>query len=359
VRDARLEAIAESGVFADVGGRLTSVVVKEGDRVVKGALLATLDDVEQQVALARATLSSQEAAAQVRDREVGLRQARRELQQSEKLSTTPQGSPLSQKEILTLREAVERAELQLEISRLQRETRTLELSEAQRRVDQMKITAPFAGIVSSTLNRKAGHLIGAGAEVVHLVDPSKLQARVRVPEREFTRLAAGAQASFVIPSFPGRRFRGRVDALNPVIEPETGTFVAMVVLDRDDLMSAIVKSASWGAVRDDAQPMPGMYATIEIVTQQHKGAKLVPKAAVVYEDGRPVVWKFTPDRERGEGRASSERTGTVNRVAISGLIGFSDYLNVEILGAALSATDEVVIVGQAGLREDGRVAVRE
>ena len=87
---------------------------------------------------------------------------------------------------------------------------------------------------------------------------------------------------------------------------------------------------------------PGMFITVNIVTATHGDAVLVPKRAVVYDDGFPHVFVV------------SDSLATRKRLEI----GFEDSENLEVLsGTALG--DLIVVVGQNGLKDEAKVRIIE
>jgi HlyD family secretion protein len=77
--EAFVAPLQEADLAFEVGGRLASVEVKEGDQVEKGAVLAKLDGLDQQAGLAEAEANLQGAKAQLTQAEANLEQAKSQL----------------------------------------------------------------------------------------------------------------------------------------------------------------------------------------------------------------------------------------------------------------------------------------
>src|SRR5262249_8133130 len=90
----------------------------------------------------------------------------------------------------------------------------------------------------------------------------------------------------------------------------------------------------------DNRLMPGMFAQVQVIAQQKTDAILVPKEAVVQSGSSPVV--FVNDN----GKAAQRQVQ----------LGITDNKSSEIL-SGLAAGEQVVVVGQTGLRDGAPIRV--
>lgn len=100
---------------------------------------------------------------------------------------------------------------------------SLQVSEAQvslscARLERMRIVAPFSGVVGIR-NINVGDFVKDGAELINLEDIGMLYVDYRLPERYQAKLAPGQVVELKIDALPGRLFKARVEALDPLIEP--------------------------------------------------------------------------------------------------------------------------------------------
>ncbi len=137
-------------------GRLVDMLVKEGDQVEKGQIIARLDAADAQIALTAARVE--------RDN------ARSEYQRAKKLFESRQSISKSQFEELTLR-------YDLAQNRFE---------EASRRLDDTNLIAPFSGVVSRTFVDNYT-LIQSNEVILSLHDLNDLEAVIDVPESIMTR----------------------------------------------------------------------------------------------------------------------------------------------------------------------------
>jgi HlyD family secretion protein len=233
---------------ADLGfqapGRVMEVVVREGDRVAAGDVLARLDTREIAATLeaARAQLAAAEARltelrrgarpqelatarASVRSAEERAADARRE---AERARTLHDGGAISRQSLDRAETALEVAEAGLVQAREQLalveegpRRETIQVQEAlvgQARANVVRaeatlsngvIIAPFPGLVT-VRHREPGEAVTAGAPVVTLLDPDDRWVRIYVREDQIGRVQIGMPARISSDTYPDRLYEGEV-----------------------------------------------------------------------------------------------------------------------------------------------------
>ena len=189
-------------------------------------------------------------------------------------------------------------------------------------LDHASVRSPVDGVVAER-SVKLGDRISPSSKLYSLVDLKSLIAQVHVPGRDMRFIAKGQNAEVTTDFLPGETFHGHVERISPVVNPGSGTF--KVTLELDDAAS---------------QLRPGMFITTHIVTATHPTAVLVPKKAIVYDDGFPHVFVV------GDSLATRVRLD----------VGFEDSDNLEVLDGAKQG-DRIVVVGQNGLKDQAKVRV--
>jgi len=284
-----LEARNSATVIARAPGEIVRLAVEEGEWVEKGGVLARLEDTEARLAVQRA--------------EVALEMAKRESERGQKMGE--QGF-LSDRE--------------LDDHKLKLRNAGLELEQARHDLSETRLVAPFAGRVSERLVN-LGETVVAGKECFRLVDYDPILARVYFPERELPRLRIGSPATVELDGHPGHTFTGRVSLVNPVVDRSTGTFKVTI------------------EVRDpESRLRPGSFARVRLRTGSFDDTVLLPRRAMVVEDGDEYVFVAHGD--------------TVSRVAVQ--VGAVTGDTAQIL-AGLVAGDSVVTIGQGGLKQGSRI----
>jgi RND family efflux transporter MFP subunit len=180
-------------ISTPVGGAVSEVFVKVGDRVRAGDALFRLDsrDLEAQLAV-RAALAAA-AHAQVDEAQAALDQARDPLKRAQAL---PAGNAISLQDLASRRLTVDLDTAKLATARANAHTADAEVAETRIDLDRLTVRAPLAGDVLQ-LNVKAGEYAQTGALATPLLllgDDENLHLRVDIDENDAWRLKAGTPA---------------------------------------------------------------------------------------------------------------------------------------------------------------------
>lgn len=287
---AALEPRAESQVVAKTSGVALAVLVEEGQQVRAGQPLVRLDP-------DRARLAVAQSEAVMRKLENNYQRANRLVGQQ----------MVSAADVDQLRYDVENARAQYRLA-------TLELS-------YTTVTAPISGVIASR-SIKTGNFVQINTPIFRIVDNSRLEATLNVPERELATLRAGQPVTLVADALPGQSFTGQVDRISPVVDSGSGTF-------------RVVSTFNGGA----QSLQPGMFGRIRIDYDQRADALVVPRLALL-DDGEPAVFRV--------------RAGKVARVPVT--LGYAEGAWLEIR-EGLAAGDQVVTAGKVALRDGTAVQV--
>src|SRR4030067_912281 len=97
-------------------------------------------------------------------------------------------------------------------------------------LERTKIRAPFAGIISD-IKVSPQEYISPGRELFTLVDISKIKVQARVLESEIGKMKVGYEATLRVSAYPGKTFKGHVEAVSPIINPENRTYARRIHAD--------------------------------------------------------------------------------------------------------------------------------
>jgi len=197
-----LEPQQAATVRAEVSGSVLRTSVDAGQQVRRGALLASLDD----TAVRDAYLS---ARSSVRTAEAALDLARRNAERAERLS---QAGAIAERDLESARWNATNAEGTLADARAR-------LAAANDQLEDTRVRAPFDGIVSER-QVDAGDVVQVGAALFTIVDPRSLRLEASVPAEQLGRLQAGTPVEFTVNGVD-RRINGRIERINPVVDPAT------------------------------------------------------------------------------------------------------------------------------------------
>ncbi|MCF0063085.1 efflux RND transporter periplasmic adaptor subunit [Dyadobacter chenwenxiniae] len=191
----------EANLSFKVGGIIREVLVKEGDRVRKGQLLATLN--------------ATEFAAQMAQAEENFLKTKRDAQRTQNLYRDSVNTKEQLENSLT---ALNVAEKQLEIVRFN--------------LSQAKIFATTDGVVIQKL-KNAGELVEGGAPVLFISSTSNKDWVIKcgLTDKDWTKLKGGEKADIVFDAYP-QTFSGSIASLSQGSDAGSGLYQAEIRLNK-------------------------------------------------------------------------------------------------------------------------------
>jgi len=235
-----LQARRVATMRAEVQGAVLEMAVEQGQKVKKGQLLARIQDVSQQDQL----LSARTAVRVARN---ALRVARAEEQRNRQLVSAG---------VITRRD-YERTQL----ARAQAEAQLAEAKSrlvlAREQVGRTRIVAPFAGVVSER-HASAGDIIQPGTPLYTVVDPTSLRLEASVPAAQLSVLKPGTGVDFTVNGYGDRSFQGRIERINPAVDPATGQVRLYVTLPNTQqaLLTGLFAEGRVAALRREVPAVP-------------------------------------------------------------------------------------------------------
>ncbi len=290
-----IEAERTVTVHAESTGRLISFELQEGDELEGGQSVGRIKYDSQAATLDRARATQEKA--------------QRDLDIVERLHAQGHAS-----------------DDELAQAKLAVKTASLDVGDSKRNISNTRVTAPFGGTVTERFVTE-GSFVSAGAQLITITDFDTLVARVYVPERELDRLEVGQPALVQGKAARSRQGQGKITRIAPVVDATTGTVKVTVGLPAE-------------LAGGDKGFLPGMYAEVRLTTERKADVLLVSKRALVREDEDVFVFVVQED-------------DTAKRAKVE--LGLEDAERAEVL-SGLAAGDEVVVSGQAGLSDGGKVA---
>ncbi|HUE96168.1 MAG TPA: efflux RND transporter periplasmic adaptor subunit [Longimicrobiaceae bacterium] len=243
-------ASREAAIAARVAGRVAALPYREGARVAAGAPLLRLDPGDYSLAVRQAEAELEEARARFREMTLFDDRIEDESVRRERAEAARARSGLARAEVA--------------------------LDRARHDLAQATVVAPFPGFVADVA-ASPGEFVGAGEEVLTLVDLHPILVEVQVPESELRWLSVGGGARMRFPGLPDEEFAGTIAAINPVVDPDSRTGRVTVSLANSE-----------GTIR------PGMYARVTLSGRSFADRVTVPRDALVERDGRTLVFLFQP-----------------------------------------------------------------
>ena len=329
---ANLRALRDVGVSTLTEGVVQKVLAEEGDFVKEGQVLCTLDETQLQIRLdlsreklAQARLQLEKAAIRQEKTTAQMGHTRVELDRYEKAR---QEGLVSDKEAATYKYRLE--ELMHDRKVAESETKELrhrvgeleaEIEQSKLEISRTQIRAPFAGFVTQR-NVNMGQRVRAMDALFNVGAFSPLYADVHLSERDTRNVRPGQSAAIRLGSDESASAQGRVERISPIVDQASGTVKVAVTLE--------------------PRPgfRPGAFVRVDIRTDTKPDALLIPKRAIVEEDG--VNYVYVADKD------------IVKKARVE--LGYQSEGLVEVR-SGVSAGQKVVVAGQGALKEGAKVKV--
>jgi len=278
-----------------VAGELAALVekfpVEEGMAVKRGEVLA-------QLKTDTLTIELNAAEATHRESEARYQQAKKDLARIKTLFA---------KQLVTQKEyddaVTQEAALALRLAQLESA-----LLQARDRLKKTRVVAPFDGWVTQEFT-EVGQWIEAGGPIVELVDLSRVQVEVPLPERYVGEIRVGAPVTASFDGLSGFQTRGRVFSVLAQADRNSRTFPIKVELPNADLM---IKS--------------GLVSRVILQVGVPYEALVIPKDALVLRGGTEFVFVL--------------KDGSVSQIPVVPM----DHVNDEVEVSGLLEPGMVVVV---------------
>ena len=250
-----IQAVSQATVRAKLSAEVRRVLVREGERVAAGQVVAEFDT---------ATLRAQAA-----ERAATLESARAQLAQSER---TRESNAQLVKQNFVSQNAFDSADAGYRAQRATADAAAAQLAQTQVLLSDAVVRAPIAGFVARR-HVQPGEKVAFDAPLFAIVDLARLEVQTQVPVSDVAQVTPGAHAEVDVEGMPGRVFVGRVDRINPSTEPGTRSIHVFVALDNAE---AVLKS--------------GMFARVRMRVGTADAVPALPLAAVQVDAGQAFVW---------------------------------------------------------------------
>lgn len=244
-----IRPLEQTSLKSEVAARLTDVLVREGEPVHKGQVLARFDTVELK--------------ARLREKEANLQGARAQLDYAEK--TRAKNAALRQKQIVaetSFDQALSAAQAQ------QAAVAALEaqVALARKSLNDAVVTSPIDGLVAER-SVQPGENLAINARLFTVVDLSRVEVEATVPAETVARLSPGQPVGVTVDGFDNRRFSGTIARINPVAQSGSRAIPVYITIDNPD-----------GSLRG------GMFAVGDALVARAEAAIAVPSTAIRHDD---------------------------------------------------------------------------
>jgi membrane fusion protein, multidrug efflux system len=248
-----LSAVQGAVVAAELGGVVSKIGFENGSTAKKGEMLVQLDT------------SAEEA--QLRTAEADVELARADLQRARDLAA---------------RKVISKAEEDAAESKFNR---------LQAIVDQMRsnirkktVFAPFDGQLGIR-QVNVGQSIDARQPVVALTSLDPIYVDFALPQQELSKLSKGLEVSLHTDAFPGREFKGKLTAINSMVDSATRNVPLQATLENPDHVLR-----------------PGMFGKVQVELPQKHKSLVIPGSAISYAPFGDSVFVIEKKKDEKTGK---------------------------------------------------------
>jgi membrane fusion protein (multidrug efflux system) len=250
-----VSAVQGAVVSTELSGVVSEINFDSGAVAKKGEVLMKLDASQEE-----ALLRSAEADAQLA------------------------GTDLERSRDLAMKKVVSGAELDSAQSKFRRMNAVVDQMRSS--IAKKTVIAPFDGQLGIR-QVNVGQMINAGQQVVGLTALDPLYVDFALPEQYLSKLAKGLEVTVQSDAFPGRQFKGKLTAINSMVDAVTRNVPLQATLDNPD-----------HALH------PGMFAKVEVALSEAKKTIVIPGSAVSYAPYGDSVFVIEKQKDPKTGKES-------------------------------------------------------
>ncbi len=170
--------------------------------------------------------------------------------------------------------AVQVAKSRIQLSNTTYQTRLSQLGTRANAQGLVTVVSPITGKVADREVTLGQSFEDTGGKLMTIVNDSRVFATANIYEKDLNKVRTGQRISVKVAAVPNRTFIGRITRIGSVVEGETRIVPVQAELENP---GGLLK--------------PGMFAELEVLTNQKSSAILaIPSAAVVEANGKQQVY---------------------------------------------------------------------
>ncbi len=254
---ANIETQQDVNITPEYAGVL-NLRVHEGQRVGRGATLATISDGGLRDQLNQSKIQVDMARSQLKQAEIQRDLAQTTFQKQSQLWNQKIGSEMQYLQAKTNYETSQKA---VEVARQQISAAQKGVSNVNAQLAKTNLRAPFSGVVEQVIT-KSGQVVTPGTPIVRLVNDNSIKAVAEVPEQHLENIKVGTEAKVFIPSL-NKTIEGKVSLVSASINPSNRSFKVEMPLN-----------AEGGVIK------PNLNAQMLLNDYTNSDAIVIPEAAV-------------------------------------------------------------------------------
>jgi membrane fusion protein (multidrug efflux system) len=296
-----VSAVQGAVVSTELGGIVAEIDFQNGGVAKKGDVLMRLDSSAEEAQLHTAQADLELAKANLeRERDLAARKvvSKQELDAAESTFGQKQGAVDNMRSFIT----------------------------------KKQVRAPFDGMLGIR-QVNVGQMINSGQQVVQLTALDRVYVDFALPQQNIPQLATGYEARVHADALPSREFKGKVNALNSMVDTVTRNVGIQATLENPD--HALV---------------PGMFVKVDVILPEKSKTLVIPGSAVSYAPYGNSVFVIENKKDPKTGKESQSLRQAFVRIGEAR----GDFVSVM---QGLKAGETVVSTGVFKLRNGMAVTV--
>lgn len=317
--------------YSNVGGqgfgKITEILVKEGDKVKRGDLLLRLENVQPSADVAAQQAAQGSAEASIKSAEANFRSAQAESIQRkadfdkakfdwDRAQQLYKDELISKQEYDSRKATFESAQASIDVANARLAQTRAELDRTRSALEQNRAmltrsrdvlsksvyTAPIDGVVTYIAVRVGEHVVAGiqnspGSYLMTISDMSVVTAEVKVDETDIVNVRHGQEADVTIDAIPGKTFKGRVT--------EVGTQAVLRTsgLATTQTTSGTQEAKDFKVVVTLNEPptglRPGLSTTAKIKTAEEKAVLAIPMQALAVRTRKDLQEAQEANKSKG------------------------------------------------------------
>jgi len=256
-----IEGKTAATISAKLSGRIEEVLVKQGQQVQAGEVLARLESVE----LANSVRTAQQAVTKAQiayEFEITDYERYKELYAQHAIS----------------KQSLDTYDVKLRTAQAELSSAIASQSTAQQQYEYGNITAPVDGVVAN-VTATVGQVVAAGTTLMSVQDISEVYAIVNIEQKDLGKVTIGQQAEVTVDTYDNKVFPGILDTINPEAGSTNRMFSTKIKINNAD---GLLKS--------------GMFIKTQLSTGAAVQMITVPQSAVLQKQG--LYYAFTAENNK-------------------------------------------------------------
>lgn len=315
-------------------GRISKLLVDQGDRVTAGQVVAELDPIDLDEKLASSRLMAERSTNSINVAKAQLVQAQSqvktisssyhrysELHAKGFVSQEMLDAKLNEKTVALA--ALDAATASLASANRDRSKAQSDAAGIENLRNQTKLRSPVGGIVTEKLLEQ-GATVVPGQTVLQVIAPTDLWIKTRIDQKQAGMIRAGQKTNIVLRSHPQTSVLGTVDRVDLISDAVTEERIVNVSFAAPEISTSL-----------------GEYAEVTIKLPVLEKSRSIPTAAVKHINQQDGVWVL---------QNSSAKFRLV-KIGIATLDGRTQILD------GLSEGDEVIVYSQQAIKEELKLKV--